>query len=762
MAESRNLLWPLALTAFLGGCGGSGGVASPGTVAVAPVPVTPTPAPTPAPSPPALTPADLVASPRPASRSANDTNEFRTNYNSVELIGLLFAADAGITGRGVTVGVVDGGFYTNAPDLAGRMSPLSRDFGNLLTRNPDGSYASTARNNVGFTPASNHGSLVSELIAGSRNGSGGVGVAPDASLAYLRVDDAKLGEPNADGTVNATITTANITAAINHAASVAIPVISVSLGITGGRSPSTTAAIDRFAAAGGLFVISAGNNGGTSPESTQLLSNANRASWISVGGLSTATDAFTLNSESARAGTLADRYIVAAYENIAADPQGNGFFRFTGTSGSVPLVAGAAALVLQKWPQLSGRAAGDVLLATARDIGATGTDAVFGRGLLDLRAALSPVSPTLVTPTGSAIPVASAGTALPAAVGTGRITRLLATTVILDRFGRDFTVDARGLVARRSDIGSVAAATQTVRRNRAGTSAFSISSDVAFAAGPVRDGDPVARLTGTAIEVRVGAGSVAFTHGYAPWSGSAVAGLGAPASALAAYAGTVGTGVRSVVPVGRGALTIDAGAATWGATRAVTAGRPQAAGAAGRVQAAGAGWSDGRLSLGGGFVAEGGALFGVHASGPLAPGGADTGFAEARYARAAGEWTLSGYASVGMTRLRGSSVSLLTDPGALVTSRFGVEAARGIGTARVSLGVAQPLNVEQGAATLTHATGYDLASRALTFTADRVDLRGDRQLLAQGSVDFGPFRVGLVQGVLRPETGVVTAIGWRF
>jgi subtilisin family serine protease len=730
-------------------CGGGGEVATPATVAP-PVVVPPTPTPTPV-----VVPTDLIALPRPAARSANDTAEYRANYNSYELIGALFAADAGFTGKGVTIGVVDGGFDTQSTEFVGRQSSLSRDFGSVLTKQPDGSYAATARNDVGLNPSSRHGALVSELIAANRDGQGSVGVAPQASLAFLRVDDTKTDTVNADGSPNETITGVNIAAAINYAANVKIPILSVSLGVDGGPSPSLTGAIDRFAQVGGLFVIAAGNSGGANPESIQLLSSANRASWISVGGLSNSLTAFTLDAASGKAGTLADRYITAPYENIVADPlNGGGFYKFTGTSGSVPLVAAAAALVLQKWPQLSAREAGDVLLATARDIGAPGTDPIFGRGLLDIRAALSPVNPVLVTPTGTATPISSASLGLPSATGTGTITRLLSHTVVLDAFGRDFTADARGLVRASSDIGAVAGLTRTVRRNSAGTAALRVSSEIEYAAGPVRDGEPTARLAGTEVRLRAGAAEIAFTQGYAPWTGSAVAGLGAPSSALAAYAGSVATGLRTVLPVGHGTLTLDAG--TGGARAARTLGAAQ-------VDAAALGWSDGRWSLGGGIVNETGALFGSRSTGAFQLARrAATGFGEARYARTLGAWSLTGYGSVGVTTVSAAVGSLLSAPTTLVTSRFGIEAGHDIGPARVTFGVAQPLNVESGGATLTLANGYDLASRSLTFASNPVDLRGDRQLLAQAGVDFGPFRLGVVQGVLRPETGVVTSMGWRF
>ncbi|QYE36258.1 S8 family serine peptidase [Polymorphobacter sp. PAMC 29334] len=697
----------------------------------------------------------MIASPRPAARSVNDTAEYRANYNSYELIGALYAADAGLTGKGVTVGIVDGGFTTSDSELAGRQSALSKDFGNILTKQADGSYAATARNDIGLNPSSLHGAIVAELLAANRDGQGSVGVAPQASVALLRIDDSKTDMPNADGSPNEELSGANIAAAINYAASVKIPVLSVSLGIDGGASPSLTAAINRFASVGGLFVIAAGNSGSANPESIQLVSSANRGSWISVGGLSNSLTAFTLDPSSGQAGTLADRYITAPYDNIAADPaNGGGFYKFTGTSGAVPLVAATAALILQKWPQLSGKDAGNVILATARDIGAPGTDPVFGRGLLDIKAALSPVDPVLVTQTGTTTPIASASLALPSATGTGSITKLLSHAVILDAFGRDFTADARGIVRSSSNIGAVAGLTRTIRRNTSGTLAFSVTSDIEYAGGPVREGEPVARLAGTEIRVRTGGTEIAFTQGYAPWTGSAVAGLGAPSLALAAYAGAVTTGARTIVPFGDGALTFDAGTGGSRAVRNI---------ATASVDAAGVGWSNGRWSLGGGVISENGAVFGSRSTGALQLASATTtGFGEARYIRLAGRWSFTGYGSIGVTALRDATNSLLTAPSTLVTSRFGIEAGRNIGIARVTVGVAQPLNVESGGATLTLGNGYDLDSRSLTFAANPVDLRGNRQFLAQAEVDFGLVRIGFVQGMRRPETGVVTSMGWHF
>ena len=64
---------------------------------------------------------------------------------------------------------------------------------------------------------------------------------------------------------------------------------------------------------------------------------------------------------------------------------------FEGTSFAAPRVAGAAALVRHKFPNLDGPALKQVLLQTADDLGAPGVDSIFGHGKLNVLNALSPI-----------------------------------------------------------------------------------------------------------------------------------------------------------------------------------------------------------------------------------------------------------------------------------------------------------------------------------------------------------------------------------
>jgi subtilisin family serine protease len=83
----------------------------------------------------------------------------------------------------------------------------------------------------------------------------------------------------------------------------------------------------------------------------------------------------------------------ATYGGFEGCPSG-----FAGTSASSPEVAGAAALVRQGYPQLGPDQVKDLLMRSARDLGAPGLDSVYGAGELQL-----PKPPDVVAPTAKAL-----------------------------------------------------------------------------------------------------------------------------------------------------------------------------------------------------------------------------------------------------------------------------------------------------------------------------------------------------------------------
>lgn len=130
----------------------------------------------------------------------------------------------------------------------------------------------------------------------------------------------------------------------------------------------------------------------------------------------------TIATYSARAGALKDRFLLApGYSGFLlreeSDAPGNAAFvtrpisaeaaspvMISGTSFAAPRVAGAAAILRHKFPELTGEQAASILLLTAsKDINNdgvqdfSGVSETFGHGKLDLGAALSPIG-TLAAP----------------------------------------------------------------------------------------------------------------------------------------------------------------------------------------------------------------------------------------------------------------------------------------------------------------------------------------------------------------------------
>jgi len=147
----------------------------------------------------------------------------------------------------------------------------------------------------------------------------------------------------------------------------------------------------------GVVVVAAGN--GSSPCATQDLSGCNavavaaafqdatKDSTIIAGALDGTGSGENIATYSTRAGILADRFLLA--------PGTSGYSGVVGTSFAAPRIAGAAAIVKQKFPNLSAKQIADILLLSAnKDIsnsGApnfSGVHSVYGHGKLDLKRAL--------------------------------------------------------------------------------------------------------------------------------------------------------------------------------------------------------------------------------------------------------------------------------------------------------------------------------------------------------------------------------------
>ncbi len=90
-------------------------------------------------------------------------------------------------------------------------------------------------------------------------------------------------------------------------------------------------------------------------------------------------------------GVTKDYCIAAPGYNILGpiEPQLWGYI--SGTSQAAPYVSGAIAVLKEAYPSMSSEEIVELILESADDLGAPGTDNVYGRGMLNLRAAIQPI-----------------------------------------------------------------------------------------------------------------------------------------------------------------------------------------------------------------------------------------------------------------------------------------------------------------------------------------------------------------------------------
>lgn len=387
----------------LGACGGGGGGGGGSTGTATPS----TPAPT-----------TTVAAVGPSVGSP----EYLQNYG-VAAIKAEAGWAKGASGQGILVGVIDSGVNSGQPDLAGRVSGASTDI-------------NTSRNQL--YGADQHGTLVAGIIASNYNGSGTVGVAFGSTILSVRADNG-----------NGAFSTNDLATAIDYAVANGARVINLSLGTTTGPAgPAFEAAMQRAVNAGVVFAVAAGNDGLDIAEWPGGYSVDPRyaGSILMVGSLNQAGE---LSSFSHRAGSAGGGFVVAPGEGVVTNCNGVTCTRVSGTSFSAPHVSGALALVLQAYPNLTGRQAVDLLARTARDLGAPGNDPIYGWGAIDLQRAFAPVGSLSVAVPGDGFVSASLtpGTMIGAAFGDSMQATNAMATVGYDDYDRPFATDLGAVYA---------------------------------------------------------------------------------------------------------------------------------------------------------------------------------------------------------------------------------------------------------------------------------------------------------------------------
>lgn len=302
------------------------------------------------------------------------------------------AHNAGYTGAGVTIGIVDTGVTSTHPALTGRVIKQLN-------------YVNPATNNLNVDDVNGHGTYVAEIAAGKPFGQFVGGIATGANIVSARIisdsapddngstppapvtssDAVPLGQVNADLIANNVKVMNNSWGGISWSSSDAAT--------TKGFHDAYSPFINSW---GGLVVFAAGNDSQANPSTIAALPSLApdlQKGWLTVVATNS-NNPTQLESYSNQCG-IAMNYCLAAPGDVIVSGKSDTstanetYWIVEGTSLSAPQVSGAAALVWQAYPYFTNDLVRQTLLGTADPLGGSQPNPTFGYGELDVGKAVN-------------------------------------------------------------------------------------------------------------------------------------------------------------------------------------------------------------------------------------------------------------------------------------------------------------------------------------------------------------------------------------
>ncbi|MGH9180472.1 MAG: S8 family serine peptidase [Acidimicrobiales bacterium] len=314
-------------------------------------------------------------------------------------------------GAGIVIAVVDSGVDLGHPDLAGKLVPGADFVAGTGTGGAPGAGSVQDQNG--------HGTHIAAIAAAAENGTGIVGVAPDARIMAMRVLDSQLVGP-----ASAVATAVNL--AVDRGAQVVNLSLGRNAGVPGGNL-ALVAAINRANAAGVVVVAAAGNDR-TAADPSPVCGDPGSATGVVCVA---ATDRREQHSDYSNFPQKADMIAVSAPGGSGSQECGEGILsavlrgssgdgarcghggdhaEFAGSSQATAFVSGVAALLRSRGMDRAAVIA--ALTRTARQpvTGVRGTyTAAYGYGIVDAAAALGLGAPVGRTGNGYLLTAADGG-----------------------------------------------------------------------------------------------------------------------------------------------------------------------------------------------------------------------------------------------------------------------------------------------------------------------------------------------------------------
>jgi len=266
-----------------------------------------------------------------------------------------------VAGKDVKISIVDSGALMSHQEISNNYDPNHHfDYINV---------------DADPTDDNGHGTHVASTAAGVKDGIGMHGVAYDAKIVAFKVLNSEKKGNNM-----------SVAAGINSSITAGAKIINLSLG----SAVEISKDIIKIAKNEDILTIAATGN----DNDTQPLYPAIFASDPEIQGGLIAVGSIDQNSKislfSNKCGVTKDFCLVAPGESIlgAYYTGDNDYAYYYGTSMATPHVSGAAAVLSGAWPHLTAAQTSQILLQTATDLGAFGTDEIYGRGLLNLEKAV--------------------------------------------------------------------------------------------------------------------------------------------------------------------------------------------------------------------------------------------------------------------------------------------------------------------------------------------------------------------------------------